>query len=280
MWNLSSKSSKQRHGFAVSRQLTLGILILFLLSAAVLSWLPWVDASSQDLNHRFLPLGSPGHVLGTDDLGRDQAARLIAGSRSALAAGAIPVLGALILGLMTGLAAGYGPRWLDRLLELLMNALLSIPTVLLCLVFLASFGYGLTQVLLALVLVFTPVIQRLVRSEVLRCRHAGYVEAAETLAVHHLFIIWRHILPQIASLLWVQAAILFAVAIGVEAALSFLGIGTQAPDASWGGMLRDARNYIFIAPHLAIIPGIALSLVIAALNIEADHLAESANLRR
>jgi len=262
------------------RLVSLAVIALFVLSATVLSGLPGIDATSQDLGHRFLPPLSSGHLLGTDDLGRDLGARLLAGSRSALIAGLVPVVGALLWGLLAGLAAGYGPRWLDRLLRLLMNALLSIPTVLLCLVFLAALGYGLTQVLLALVLVFTPVIQRIVRNEVLRCRHEGYVEAAETLSIHPLVIIWRHILPQIAALLWVQAAILFGIAIGVESALSFLGIGTQAPNASWGGMLRDARDYIFIAPHLALIPGIALTLVIAALNIEADHLAEGASLSR
>lgn len=260
---------------------TFSVIVLGLVLACALSTLLIVPggAATQDLGNRFLPVFSFGHVLGTDDLGRDVGTRLLYGTQSVILVGFVAVGFALILGTVSGFVAGFGSRVVDGLFDLFMNAILSIPTVLLCLAVIAGFGYGLVPVLVALAIVFTPVIHRIVRAEVQRLRHFAYVEVAVVMGRKRLAIAFDHMLPAIAPVLLVQASNLFAVAIGIESSLSYLGMGTQPPESSWGLMLRDAKDYLFTQPQLALIPGIALVVTILAVNFVGDRFAESQRLR-
>ncbi|MFP4637043.1 MAG: ABC transporter permease [Spirochaetaceae bacterium] len=227
---------------------------------------------AQDTTVRFAAPGESGHLLGTDDFGRDVFARLVYGSRATLIVGFTSVGIALILGLLIGLAAGLSEGAADGALMLLMDAVLSFPTVLLAVTVVSVFGYGLVQVMIALGVIFTPVFARLVRAETLAIRREEYVEASRALGSPLLRTIVLHVLPNVLPKIIVQASITFALAVVIEASLSFLGLGTQPPNPSWGLMLKDARNHLLRAPWLALFPGIAVALTVLSLNVIADAL--------
>ena len=254
------------------------LLIIFSLGAGIISpHRPYV----QDLDSRFLRPLSPGHLLGTDSLGRDIFSRLIYGARSALIVGLVSCAVALVIGAVTALASAYGPRWLDSLLMLAMDGLLAMPAILMAVAFVAVFGYGLIQVMVALGIVFSPLVARLMRAEIRKARHQDFVEAERLFNTPRVKVFTQAILPQIFPPLLVQLTSLFAAAISIEAGLSFLGIGVQPPQASWGSMLNDARRYILSMPWLVIPPGLALALTVYSLNTAGDNVNEkiSFNIR-
>jgi peptide/nickel transport system permease protein len=230
------------------------------------------DPLSQRLEERFLPPGSPGFLFGTDNLGRDILSRVIYGGRSALLVGGVAVGLSLVGGTLFGLAAGLAGRSLDRALMIVMDAVLSFPTVLLAITIVAAFGYGLGQVTVALGIVFVPVYARLVRGEVMIIREEPFVEASKALGTGPVRRVVLHFLPNMLPKLIVQSAVTFAFAVSIEAALSFLGLGTQPPNPSWGLMLKDARNYLFQSPWLALFPGLALAWMILTFNLLGDLL--------
>jgi ABC-type dipeptide/oligopeptide/nickel transport system permease subunit len=230
------------------------------------------DPLSQRLEMRFLPPGSEGFLLGTDNLGRDIFSRVIYGGRSALLVGSVAVGLSLLFGTLVGLGAGLGGRLVDRSLMIVMDAILSFPTVLLAITIVAAFGYGLGQVTVALGIVFVPVYARLVRAEVMAIRQEPFVEASKALGTGPVRRIQLHFLPNMLPKLIVQSAVTFAFAVSIEAALSFLGLGTQPPNPSWGLMLKDARNFLFQAPWLALFPGVALAWMILTFNTLGDLL--------
>lgn len=237
------------------------------------------DPVDQDLDARFVGPGEAGHPLGTDDFGRDVASRLIYGSRSTLTVGFTAVGIALSLGLVIGLISGLAEGIVDSALMLLMDAVLSFPTVLLAITVVSVFGYGVLQVMMAVGVIFTPVFARLVRAETLAIKREEYVEASRALGSPPLRTVWLHILPNVLPKIIVQASITFALAVVIEASLSFLGLGAQPPEPSWGLMLKDARNYLLRAPWLALYPGIAVALTVLSLNIIADALSERFSAR-
>ncbi len=230
------------------------------------------DPLSQRLEARFLPPGSPGFLFGTDNLGRDILSRVIYGGRSALLVGGVAVALSLFGGTLFGLAAGLAGRTLDRAIMIVMDAVLSFPTVLLAITIVAAFGYGLGQVTVALGIVFVPVYARLVRGEVLTIREEPFIEASKALGTGASKRVVLHFLPNMLPKLIVQSAVTFAFAVSIEAALSFLGLGTQPPNPSWGLMLKDARNYLFQSPWLAFFPGLALAWMILTFNLLGDLL--------
>ncbi|HEY9593078.1 MAG TPA: ABC transporter permease, partial [Spirochaetia bacterium] len=214
------------------------VLFLLLLGAAAVT-APLVSPRSpttQDLDHRFHPPGG-GFALGSDDLGRDVLSRIIWGSRSALLVGVVSVVISAGLGTMAGLAAGLGPSAVDNGIMLLMDGLLSFPTVLLAITVVSFLGYGLAQVTIALGVIYSPTFARIVRAETLVLKTEGYVEAARALGTPLTLIVARHIVPNLLGKVIVQGSTTFSLAIVVEASLSYLGLGTQPPAASWGLML-------------------------------------------
>ncbi len=261
--------------------LTLSALYLLVLvfAAAASPLVTRFSPTEQFLDKRFLPPGAEGRLLGTDDFGRDVFARIVYGSRSVLIVGALSVSIALTAGLAVGLAAGLTGGVFDGFFMLLMDSILSFPTVLLSITIISVFGYGLPQVTVAIGLVFTPVFARLVRAETLSLKTEGFVESARALGTSLPRIVVRHLIPNMLPDLIVQSTITFALAVVIESSLSFLGLGTQPPEPSWGLMLKDARNYLLQAPWLAVFPGITLAATVFSFNFLGDLFSEKLNPR-
>ena len=232
----------------------------------------------QNLDDRFSP-PSRTHLLGTDNLGRDIFSRIIFGSRSALIVGIVAVTIAVIIGSVVGLIAALSREITDNILMLLMDSLLSFPTILLAITVVSFFGYGLFQVMIAIGIIFSPIFARLVRAEALVIKTEGFVEASRSLGSSTFKIVYKHIIPNLLGKVIVQCSITFALTIVIEASLSYLGLGTQPPTPSWGLMLKDARNYLALAPWMAIYPGLALALTVFSFNILGDVLSERLNPR-
>lgn len=259
------------------------LLVLLLLGMAVAApLLAPQDPTAQDLNERFLPPGSPGHLLGTDDFGRDVLSRVMYGARSALLVGVIAVSVALSIGLVVGLLAGLAEGVTDNTLMILMDGVLSFPTVLLAITVVSVFGYGLVQVMLALGVIFSPLFARTVRAEALAIKAESYVESSRALGSPLWKTVLLHVLPNMLPKVIVLMSTTFALSVAIEASLSYLGLGTQPPEPSWGLMLKDARSYLTRAPWLAIYPGLAIALTVFSFNVIGDTLSEQLNpiLRR
>ncbi|MFP4643734.1 MAG: ABC transporter permease [Spirochaetales bacterium] len=249
------------------------IIIVLILAAAVFG--PVVSPYSpvqQNLERRFEPPGAAGHILGTDDFGRDVATRLAWGARSALSTAGSGVLLAALIGLPLGLAAGLERRVLGPTIMLLVDAILSFPGILLAVALIAVLGSGALQVSVALGIMFAPLFARTVRAETLSVSQEGYVDVSRGLGTPAYRTVAMHVLPNVMPNVLVIATSSFALCITIEAALSFLGLGSQPPTPTWGLMLREARNYLDNAPHLAILPGLALGLSVYGLNTSGDAL--------
>lgn len=256
----------------------LSIMFLVLLGAAAAA-APLIapyNPTTQNLEQRFKAPGSL-HLLGTDNFGRDIFSRVIYGSRSALLVGIVAVTISLMIGAVVGLAAGLAEGTIDNLLMLLMDSLLSFPTILLAITVVSFLGYGLLQVMLAIGVIFSPVFARLVRAETLALKTETYVEASRSLGSPIIKTVYKHIIPNLLGKVIVQCSITFALTVVIEASLSYLGLGSQPPTPSWGLMLKDARNYLVLAPWMAIYPGLALALTVLCFNILGDALSEKLN---
>jgi peptide/nickel transport system permease protein len=212
------------------------------------------------------------HWLGTDQLGRDVLSRIIHGARTSVQAGVVSVGFALIAGVSIGLLAGYHGGWIDDVLVLLVDALWSFPTLVLALAIAASLGPGLTNAMLAIGVVFTPIFARLVRGQTLSVRERDFVVAARALGAGPARIMLRHIWPNVTAPIIVQTSLLVASAIVVEAALSFLGLGIEPPTSSWGSMLKAGYQYMQQAPWLSFAPGTAIFVTVLAFNLLGDGL--------
>jgi len=212
------------------------------------------------------------HWLGTDQLGRDVLSRIIHGARTSVQAGVVSVGFALMTGVSIGLLAGYHGGWIDDALVLLVDALWSFPTLVLALAIAASLGPGLTNAMLAIGVVFTPVFARLVRGQTLSVRERDFVMAARALGAGSGRVMLRHIWPNVTPPIIVQTSLLVASAIVVEAALSFLGLGIEPPTASWGSMLKAGYQYMQQAPWLSFAPGTAIFVTVLAFNLLGDGL--------
>jgi peptide/nickel transport system permease protein len=215
---------------------------------------------------------SAAHLLGTDQLGRDVLSRIIHGARTSVQAGVVSVGFALAAGVLIGLLAGYYGGWTDDVLILVVDALWSFPTLVLALAIAASLGPGLTNAMLAIGIVFTPVFARLVRGQALSVRERDFVLAARALGAGPGRIMGRHVWPNVTAPIIVQASLLAASAIVVEAALSFLGLGIEPPAASWGSMLKGGYQYMQQAIWLSVAPGVAIFITVLAFNLLGDGL--------
>lgn len=220
------------------------------------------------------------YVLGTDKFGRDILSRLIIGVRVSLSVGFIAVLISLTIGILLGALAGYFRGWIDDAVMWLINVIWSIPTLLLVFAITLALGKGFWQVFIAVGLTMWVNVARLVRGQVLAVRELEYVEAARALGFGHGRIILRHILPNILGPVMVIAASNFASAIVIEAGLSFLGVGVQPPQPSWGLMIKENYNFIITNnPMLALAPGIAIMLLVLAFNLLGNGLRDALNVK-
>jgi peptide/nickel transport system permease protein len=248
------------------------LIALFVVFAVFAPWLAPQDPAYIDLATRLSP-PSAQHWFGTDELGRDILSRVIFGARISMLVGISVVTGSLVLGLIIGSLAGYYGGRLDRLVNVVvMNAFLSFPGFLLAIAFVAFLGPGLFNLIFALILGGWVGYARLVRAQVLAVREREFVEAARALGASDLWILGRHILPNMIQPVIVQAAIGMAGAILAEATMSFLGLGVPPPTASWGSMLNDGRSHLFDAPHLVLFPAVTVMLAVLSGNFIGDAM--------
>lgn len=259
--------------------LVAAFLLLVIVLAAVFA--PFVaprDPANQDL---FLIGEPPGAqaLLGADQLGRDILSRLIYGARVALLIGSSSIAIALVLGTAIGVISGYFGGWIDNVLMRIMDVFLAFPYLLLAISIVAALGPGLFNTIIAIAVWLTPSYARLSRGAVLTVRNNTYVEAARAVGTSHAGIMFRHVLPNIATPLIVQTTLDFARAIMMEAGLSFLGYGVQPPAASWGGMIAEGRNELLISPHIATAPGLMIVVTVLCLNIIGDAVREALDPR-
>jgi peptide/nickel transport system permease protein len=222
------------------------------------------------------PGPSASHLFGVDQLGRDEFSRILYGARYSLLIGVVSVAVGLSVGLVLGAIAGYGGGWLDSLIMRLMDVMLSIPGLLLAIGIVAALGPGLTQIMIAVGATQVPIFARLLRGSVLAAREADYVVAARAVGIRSRTILASHILPNAISPVIVQGTLALATAIIDVAGLGFLGLGPQDPSTpEWGTMLTDTTRYLQTAPHLALIPGIAIVISVLGFNLIGDGLREA-----
>ena len=248
------------------------IYLLALLALAITA--PWIAPhapTAQDPMAVLSPM-SARHLLGTDDLGRDVFSRLIHGAPLTLAASFLAVVVATVVGLPLGLLAGFLGGWFDEAISRVIDTLLSFPAIVLAIGVTGALGVGLTNSMIAVGLVFAPTLARLVRGQTLIVRHELYVDAARCFGASGTRLILRHILPNTVQPVIVQITLLLAAALLAEASLSFLGLGVQPPQPSWGAMLARAYQYMEIAPEQMYAPGIAILLTALAFNTLGEAL--------
>lgn len=249
-----------------------GIVVLVVL-VAVLAPLVIPDSFATRMDIRARLSGpSKAHILGTDQLGRDLFFRVVLGAQTSIMIAGAAVLMSVVIGLPLGIISGYFGGVVDNVLMRLVDTLLSFPALLLALTISAVLGPNLTNTIIAIGIAFTPFLARIIRGEALRVSQMPYVEAARAAGTPDGLMIVRHILPNVMPAIIVQGTISLAFAVLAEAGLSFLGLGTQPPDASWGLMIQASRDYLDIAPWTALVPGAAVALTVLGLNMFGDTL--------
>jgi len=254
----------------IGTMLTLLIVALALLANQVAPYDPLV------LNARHRLEGpSSDFRFGTDRLGRDILSRVVHGARSSLGIAATSVTVSVILGSALGLFAGYFGGAIDLVIGRIMDVLFSFPALLLAIAVAAMLGPGVRNTALAIAVVYTPLFARVIRGPVISERHRDYVLAARVIGASHAAIIYRHILPNVVSPIIIQTSAALSTAILIEAALSYIGLGTQPPAPSWGTMLSEGRTFLETAPWMSIFPGLAIALTVLAFNLVGDGLRDA-----
>jgi peptide/nickel transport system permease protein len=249
------------------------LVILGAAAAAFLApHLPLGDPDAVDTSNRLRPPLSAGHWLGTDEFGRDLLARLIWGARVSLLAGVATAGAAMLIGVVLGVVGGYYSGWTETVVMRLTDILMAFPYILLAIAIVAGLGPGLRNAMIAITIVGFPIYTRLVRGIVLSVREREFVEAARALGSNDRLILVRHIVPQLLSPVIVAFSLDVGAKILATAGLSFLGLGTQPPTADWGSMLATGRQFVILSPHVVLLPGLAIFVIVLALNLIGDAL--------
>jgi peptide/nickel transport system permease protein len=215
---------------------------------------------------------SSAHLLGTDEVGRDVLSRLIWGARASLLAGVIPVTIAVSISIPLGLLSGYAGGWVDDLIMRLTDAMLAIPFLIVAIALAAFLGPSLGNAMIAIGIATLPIFVRLARGTVLAIKTEDFIEAARALGNSPARVAVGHVFPNMVPPLLIQSSLTVAAAIIAEASLSFLGLGQQPPAPSWGSMLNTAQRYLSQAPWMALYPGLAIFVIVVALNVLGDRL--------
>lgn len=256
---------------------SLAFIIILVLIAVITAVFPQIlphDPYEQSMTKTFIFPNSQ-YWFGTDQLGRDVFSRILVGTRISLSVGIIAVAISLTCGVVLGSLAGYLGGHVDSVIMRIMDIMLSIPSILLAIAFMAALGQGIDKAVIAISLVSIPEYARIVRGEILSVKENDYVQAAKVIGNNDGRIIFHHVLPNVLSSIIVRATLGISSAILDASALGFLGLGVQPPAAEWGDMLGRARNYIFQAPYTLIFPGLAISLTVLAFNLLGDGLRDA-----
>lgn len=258
---------------------SLSILVITTwLIAALLG--PYFALSPYDIDlGRVLAKPAAGAWLGYDDLGRSLFDRLVEGARVSFTVAFYVVMVSTTVGTLVGAVSAYLGGWVDHLIVRMIDILLAFPGILLAIALAGVMGPGLANVVIALSVVGWVGFARLARAQVMSIKHRDHVIAAQALGTRRRRIIFRHLIPLITAPLMVEATFGIASVILAEASLSFLGLGVQPPAASWGNMVRDGTGYMLVAPHMVVIPGLAIMCVVLAVNLLGDRLRDRLDVR-
>jgi peptide/nickel transport system permease protein len=271
---LAWRALRRNRGAVAGLVITLAYVVIGLIG--LLAWqdpeiLP-NDYAAQDLMLTFAPLGSEGHLLGTDQLGRDMLSRLVVGIGISLTVGFGITAISMVVGILAGAIAGYRRGWADTIISGIIEITWGFPLILIAVILAGALGPGLTATIVAVGLINWAGFARVVRGEVLHLRDREFVQAAMATGVSDSRILLRHVLPNTLAPVIVMATYYVAAAIIVEAGLSFIGLGAQPPLPSLGVMIADGRNYILLDHWLSTLPGIAIVIIVMALNLLGDGL--------
>lgn len=250
------------------------IIILIMLIALFAPLISSYDPYEQDLSKRLLKIGSKAHILGTDEYGRDMLTRLMYGARLSLLVGFSSVAFGMVFGIILGLISGYYTI-MDTIIMRIIDVMLAFPGVLLALAIVSVLGTGIMNVIIAVGIWSVPTIARIVRGTVLYIKELDYITAARALGESDSMIIFKEILPNCISSIIVYGTMRLATAILSAATLSFLGMGAKPPSAEWGAMASTGRNFIYLAPHLTLLPGVAIILIVFGFNSLGDGLRDA-----
>lgn len=253
--------------FMVGAVLTSLLIVCALLSSV---WTPW-SPYEMNMDAKLLP-PSAQFWMGTDAFGRDVTSQLMVGARNSIAVGVIAVSIGLCVGVLLGLLAAMQRGWVEEAIMRLSDFTFAFPAILLAIMMTAVFGPSMVNAIVAIGIFNIPTFARITRASANAIWAREYIMAARASGKNRFSITWQHVLPNIAAVLIVQATIQFALAILAEAALSYLGLGTQPPQPSWGRMLSDAQTLMFQAPLLAVFPGVAIAMSVLGLNLLGDGL--------
>jgi peptide/nickel transport system permease protein len=257
----------------LSASLVLGAVLVALVVATALVSFLWTPHDPLRVDSQARLLGLSGeHVLGTDKFGRDTLSQLMLGARTTLFVGFIAVGLAAAVGVPLGILASMQGGWVGGGLMRANDLLLAFPALLLAIMFGAVFGASTLTAMVAIGIATIPAFARIARSGALQVLSTEYVLAARAAGRNRLAIAVRHVLPNIAGLLIVQASVSFAIAVLAEAALSFLGFGTRPPTPSWGRMLQESQEFLYLTPRLALVPGLAIAIAVLGFNLLGDGL--------
>jgi peptide/nickel transport system permease protein len=256
---------------AVAGLVVLGLLVVAAVFGSALA--PYGVNEIQVEDRLQAPSGD--HWFGTDELGRDVFSRVLVAARVSLQVGVIAVSISLVLGVVMGLVAGYYGGWVDTVVMRVMDVLFAFPAILLAIAILAVLGPGLSNAMIAIGIVYTPIFARICRASVLSVREEVFVGAARSIGASDARVLRLHILPNVMAPIIVQTSLSLAFAILSEAALSFLGLGIQPPQPSWGRMLFDGRGFIEQAWWVVVFPGAAIFVTVLAFNVVGDALRDA-----
>ena len=255
------------------------ILAALVLSAIFAPWLGFADPYEGSMTDRLKPVGSPGYILGSDELGRDMLSRLIYGGRLTLFLGIAPVVAAFVIGTFLGLVAGYVGGLTNTLIMRTVDVFFAFPSILLAIAISGALGAGIVNSLVSLTIVFIPPIARVAESVTASVRSLDYVDAARASGAGDFTIVRVHVLGNVMGPIFVYATSLTSVCMIIAAGLSFLGLGVRPPEPEWGLMLNTLRTAIYINPMVAALPGVMIFITSLCLNLLSDGLRSAMNVR-
>jgi len=257
-----------------------GILLVLIIAAVFAPWLAPADPFKASMLKRLLPIGTPGYLLGTDELGRDMLTRLMYGGRLSLLMGIVPVFSAFFIGTTLGLFAGYLGGRVNMVIMRTLDIFYAFPSVLLAVAISGALGPGLSNSLIALTLVFVPQIVRVAESVTTQVRQLDYIEAARMSGASAFSIIRVHVLGNVLGPVFVYSTGLLSVSMILASGLSFLGLGVKPPEPEWGLMLNTLRSAIYNKPFIAALPGAFIFLTSIAFNLLADGVRSAMDIKK